>query len=97
MAINRETVARTMTGLPTKEAILSGTDTDNLTASIVDPDTNEEAPAQLQQGEYVIDVPSLIGLGDGDYAIGLERIQEIHQLLREKGLSLVGEQGIGGV
>ncbi len=97
MAINRETVARTAAGLPTAEAILAGTDTDNLTASIVDPDTNQEAPAALQQGEYVIDVPSLIGLGDGDYEMGLERIQEIHQLLREKGLALIEQQGISGV
>ena len=97
MPVNTETVAKVMSGLPTGEEMLTGIDGDNLNAVIQDPNTNTEEPATLREGEYVLDIPSIIGLGDGDYEQGLAKIQEIHQALRQKGMSLMDSLGLGGV
>lgn len=97
MAINSEKVAKVMTGLPTKEQMVMGQDGDNLNAAIVNPETGDSSPAELREGEYVFDIPSIVGLGDGDYETGLAKLQEIHQTLRSKGLGIMEEQGLGGV
>jgi hypothetical protein len=97
MAVNPNTVAKVMTGLPTREEMLAGTDGDNLSAAIQDPTTGQEEPAALREGEYVLDIPSIIGLGEGDYEQGLAKIQQIHQALRQKGMSLMESLGLGGV
>lgn len=97
MAVNRDKVAKVMSGLPTREQMISGTDGDNLSAAITNPETGQSEPAALREGEYVFDIPSIIGLGEGDYEAGLQKLQTIHGALREKGLSLVGEQGLAAV
>jgi hypothetical protein len=97
MPVNTNKVAKIMSGLPTKEQMLTGNDRDNLTGAITNPETGEEQPATLREGEYVLDIPSIIGLGEGDYKTGLEKIQKIHQSLRDKGLSLMESLGLGGV
>jgi len=89
MAINPKDVIRQKTGLPTKEQMLAGENTDNLSAEIRDPESGEKAPASLTEGEYVFDIPSIIGLGQGDYNTGLQKIKQVHQMLREKGLSFL--------
>lgn len=90
--MNSKDVTKRMVGLPSPEQMVSGQNTDNLDATIVDPSTGEEGPATLTEGEYVFDVPSIIGIGDGDYETGLQKLQQIHQALQQKGLGLMDAQ-----
>lgn len=103
MAIDRKEVITAVAGLPTKESILSDSiSTDNVGASIIDPKTGEEQPAQLTKGEYVLDIPSIVGLdallgGEGTYEGGLVQLEKLHKTLREKGLEILGKEGLGGI
>lgn len=103
MALDRKEVITAVAGLPTKEAILSDNiSTDNVGASIVDPETGEEQPAQLTKGEYVLDIPSIVGLdailgGEGTYEGGLAQMEKLHKTLREKGLDILKGQGLGSI
>lgn len=89
--MNTKNVTKQILGLPTKEQMVSGENTDNLSAAIVDPETGEKAPASLTEGEYVFDVPSIIGLGNGDYQTGLQKLQQIHKALQQKGTQLMSQ------
>lgn len=92
MAVNPKDVLKKRTGLPTKEEMLAGENTDNLMASIENPNTGKEAPASLTQGEYVFDIPSIIGLGQGDYNAGLKKLQQVHQMLQQRGKQFMAQQ-----
>jgi len=92
MALNSEKILKKRQNLPTKEEMLSGKNTDNVLGSIQDPQTGEKAPASLTEGEYVIDVPAIIGLGEGDYNKGLDKLKRVHQMLQERGMQFMQQQ-----
>lgn len=94
--LDKQLMSNIVQGLPTEQEMATGNDGDNLSANIVDPATGEAQGASLRKGEYVIDVPSLFGLGDGDYEKGLSMIKEMHAHLREKGLGMMDNQGLEG-
>ena len=92
MSINSKKVLKNKQGLPTKEQMVAGENTDNLLGTIKDPSTGEKAPASLTEGEYVFDIPSIIGLGQGDYNKGLKKLKQVHSMLQERGNQFMKQQ-----
>lgn len=93
--INKKRAITQASGLPSKEQILtSPLNNDTLTASIESTDGTSQ-PARLTEGEFVISIPAIIGMGEGDYDLGLERFTQLHDELRQIGQAIMDEQGSG--
>lgn len=84
---------RTPQGL---EALLQQGQADTVPAVISDPKGNPSGPAQLSEGEFIFSVPAIIALGEGDYEVGLQTLEAIHNELREKAKEFTEGMGLAG-
>lgn len=86
-------------GLPTRQdLLLQKGQADTVPAVIQSQDPKvPDSPAKLSEGEYVISVPAIIALGEGDYDKGLALLDKVHQELRQKGAEIIQQQGLGSV
>ena len=94
MPVNTKEVAKGLAGLPSAEQMLSPENFDTVPAVVRSQDGSKESPAALTEGEYVLSVPAIIALGDGDYNKGAEMIEQIHSMLREKSKNFINKTGL---
>lgn len=84
---NKRDMIRSITGLPTREQLMSGANTDTVPAVIHNPTTGEQSPAALTPGEMVFSIPSILGAGEGNYHKGVRDLTHLHDKLSELGKS----------
>lgn len=94
MPINTKEVAKGLAGLPSVDQMLSPENFDTVPAVVRSSDGSKESPAALTEGEFVLSVPALIALGDGDYNKGAQLAEQIHSMLREKSKSYINKAGL---
>lgn len=90
-------MVKNMTGLPTKEQILTSPENnDTIPAQIQNVEGEPVAPAALTEGEFVFSLPAIIALGEGDYDTGLQMLEQMHLELQAIGDQMVAEMQGGG-
>lgn len=94
MPIDTNAIAKGLAGLPTPEEMLSPENFDTVPAVVRAKDGTKESPAALTEGEYVLSIPALIALGEGDYNKGAELAENIHSMLREKSKNYINKTGL---
>lgn len=94
MPVNTKEVAKGLAGLPSVDAMLDPKHFDNVPAVVRSSDGAGDSPAALTEGEFVISIPALVALGDGDYNKGAQMIENIHNMLREKSKSYLDDKSI---
>lgn len=95
--INKSGVVKQIKGLPSKSSILGldgyakggllSAGGDDVPAQITDEQGNPLSPASIKEGEFVFSVEAIVGAGNGDYNKGLELITQLHDQLRQKGMT----------
>ncbi len=79
------------------EALLAVGQADNVPAIVTDQSGQPTGQAQLSEGEFVFSVPAIIALGEGDYEVGIQTLEQIHNELREKAVEYTeGTMGLEG-
>lgn len=78
------------------QALLQVGQADSVPATVSDPSGNPVGEAQLSEGEFVFSVPAIVALGDGDYEVGLQTLESIHNELREKAKQYTEGMGLEG-
>lgn len=87
-------VQRTNQGLA---ALLQTGQADTVPATVSDQEGQPVGQAQLSEGEFVFSVPAIIALGEGDYEVGLQTLETIHEELRAKAVEFTEERGLGAL
>lgn len=94
MPVNTKEVSKGLAGLPSVDKMLSPKNFDKVPAVVRAQDGTKETPAALTEGEFVFSVPAIIALGEGDYDKGLQMLEQIHNLLREKSKQFINRAGL---
>ena len=92
--IDTKQVAQGLAGLPSQESMLQPKNFDKVPAVVRNQDGSKEQPAALTEGEYIFSVPAIIALGEGDHQKGLQVLEEVHNMLREKSKGFMDDKGI---
>ena len=96
--INKKQAIQRQQGLPSKEQILTAPEnTDTVPAQINNANGEPQAPAALTEGEFVISIPAIIAIGEGNYDNGLATLEQMHEELRLQGEELLGTPEQGGL
>lgn len=96
MAKISKSAKKAASGLPTKEQLLlSPGNTDTVPGMAHDAQGLPSQPIAVTEGEFVISIPAIIGLGEGDYEKGLQTLTQIHDELKAHGEALMGGQSQG--
>lgn len=94
MAKNTKQGSKGLDGLPPVDALLSPENFDTVPAVVRSSDGAKDQPAALTEGEFVISVPAIIALGEGDYELGAQRIEDFHNALREESKKYLTKKGL---
>jgi hypothetical protein len=94
MPVNTKEVSKGLAGLPSVDQMLSPENFDRVPAVVRSQDGSKETPAALTEGEFVFSVPAIIALGEGDYDKGLQLLEQIHDVLRDKAKQYINRAGL---